>query len=981
MTRTICPSLLLRERVSHRKAFFLCTLLIFSGCPRGGDDGLLLAGLASLLDSGPGSGVVAFQFQNLMGTEQPPLPMESLGRIEPFPASPGPEIFQRDGNTCLSLLPTALSRVESGLLLVYCSDGPEPVDALRGALQIESEEATAVQVIRGTRLEFSSTTWSRFRATLTDPIRVAFDGSPSHQYPSLFPDQKIKGELHLVSGIPDPDSLRIPFRFHTQKPHLILTDRECLLAIQGSDRSRIRLLRILDPEFARRAIQGFRRMAPLIRELEQWPAANPVLSEWRFGSKDTRDDFVELSTDRAGLVKIRLEPEDGGPGCQTWIYMDRTSSFLLRDGFCSDDHRISRTRVFLNDKEIPFINPTYGAESRIRSFRMGTDSSSTLSDCHRSGCDSAGIHPDLEPVFPGEDPCGLDDMTLSEINPWGFLDPYTNRRDPGGKYLELEFRRQCDTGKIAILDGNRFLDLPAGENARSQVLLLVADPSLFTEESVQGSQIRRLSIESRISLLDTGTGATRTLFELPEDTMIPTGTEGIHSLVFWDTGKFAFSLSPSPGVRSDWRNRFFGSPGIPDRLPTRVPCQLRFSEVAPAGTRSQKGSHPGDEYLELMTLPDWENPNEENGNGYGTQQIGICRLEIAPSTDDGKTAILFPPKTFDGRLLLVREAPVCFSLPGEGALLTRTPFLPNGPSQYRLLDGIAGTTMDRLYIDENLYQTLDDTRRRSLERTDDDHWVPSTGNGFSDACLPFTSGTPGQSSEYNPFPTFFPCDNSICTRIHSQDTTVESFEFQVLCYAGESETTIRENLQPDTDHLLSPCPTNRVIIRTTHLTGGETWWTEFHRNPPELLIQEVHDRPEEGRTWSGSLCSPTGFALSGRQLLLDDGQTLIRIRPPAPNQERISAGHCLALMVQGEDGSGIDSGTPVWTLDNAPELNYGEGFRILARGADFKLEVITSAGSPDSPAPFRLPSRAGGFIRRVPGTTYDNPASFEGGDL
>ncbi|MBL8020227.1 MAG: hypothetical protein JNM27_11225 [Leptospirales bacterium] len=769
----------------------------------------------------------------------------------------------------------------------------------------------------------------------------------------------IYGEKQFQTGIGID---QLPARFLHAGPSL-LVNSNIIIAIYPFFGSDYLLLSWNDAQLAQRVMDALRSIAETNAQLKSNGAANPYVSEIRFGNKN--DSLVEISSDTQGLTSFRLSGSSDSPDLNVEAFFFAGSSFIPEyfpgSGFTLQTNEGAKTYLestALSSGAGPGRTWSADPPGSIAELKPSTY-------CTEALCGTPGISPAALPVrqMSASDYCRTSDIELTEWNPFGVMRSGTI--DSGGKFVEIVSLRSCRTDALLLLAG-KALPLPQRLNSGDS-LLFAADSSLFQNATIPAS-VRSLSHSTPIQVVDLGRSEMRTLFNGADedDRWIPKSQEAdgtllLHSLVISRHG-VEFHESAPGWFRPDIEPAAM-SPGYQTSMgPSAI--EARLSEVYPAGSFNGV-SIPGDEFFEIQS----------NATvGRGRLSLRVKRLS------DGRTVthhFPFPARQFSA---FFTQKPQCF----PGNFIQSDLFLPNEASEYTLL--AQDRVLDTLQIGSALFATMDSTRTSlGLHSATNRFILTSNGTG---RCIR-SIASPGEQNSFPPFAI-------------EESSTANAREFRIYIdqpaylkiLRGADFNQLQEQSIPVQNGDLvriAASPTYRSVFRldvgATPLIAGEIF-----RNNRDLFIETVAPSPVSGEEEWIRVCSQDGFA--GDTLRIKDESSEDTIVPfyartglmLAPyTSDLVLAPYGCALIVD-PDYRGhfipppeypyVDRG--LWTIGSTSAIGNGlssgetiQIYRITLSGP----ETLATVGLPDI-APFHIPTPTGRRLVRAAGSLFDQIESW-----
>lgn len=919
---------------------------------------------------------------------------------------------------------------------------------------------------RGIRFSYCDTSLIRHESSISNVIRSAYEASKASAYPS-FEKGKLRVEvigvgalrkenneiLYSMDGSPNsPGFLEkeelegsverfrfapsenddginpLPRSFPDILFHTLITeDAVTFVYPLPEDRRRFLTIRIRDKTYAESCARGMEKMKEIYRDLVSRAGEdNLQISEVAFSSMTGAEkEFLEISAgDKDFRGNLRIET-DGGYVFDRKIFLFAGSGFIY-SRTTDPDFRLKESfsyRVGGPD------NPS--GEIRANDlFEKGGSSFRTLSRdadekelrgsirCIRGElCGSRGLSPstvreirETQQHASGSD-CSVDDLELSELNPFGIVEDGEDRINIGGKFMELEVKRSCHQGNLVLLldheNWSVSLDPGQGSAKRGEHPLFVASGDFFMGESLRvDSSLRSLKPYTRIRLKDLTNDRERLLHSPAESNHhfiygTKTGDESpmlrrVYSLIgpFDNSSPHGYHSGEyeGEGLRPDIAPHHGMSPGSAN-TPSDTHYEYQLAEIAPAGSRDSDGNSIGeDEFLELRIVQS-DRDSQDSPSAFA--------FHVLRHNDHSEQIYHIPPPLRTGRIAFIKDHPTCWKHHPAYVRFTDL-YLPNSSATYSLTHS-PGNHFESVVINNDLYKQIKSIPSSGYQKIfASDSWrITDQKDPLSSCGVAYAN--PGETEKYLPF---LKDDGDLWTLY-----TQRIYEI-ISLWTGPDRDHFREverrvlsdqeSIRIEKSELAALFPDNpRLILGASLYNEGRILLEDEILSPAGLLyFDTIQATPVDGEEEWIRLCSNIGFheVDDEKELFFRDNAYEDRIVPYSarfpippfsiPSHLRtadldLSAGGCVLLVDPDQNPSWIQSeptDEALWTIEESSALgnglSSGEGMSIFLRTNSNETPVATF-GRPDFFASFSMETESGQYLKRQAGTHDDSRNNWE----
>jgi len=938
--------------------------------------------------------------------------------IRKIPDRPGIDFMEN--RLCFTSQSKFYFEHEAGLRFMYCDTGlTEQVSGIINILNTiyRALKPTAYPVYQYRNVFIGVTGLDDVRKDFK--ILATVDGNTAK--PLLIPE-RIEGKIinyqsHKPLNKESISQNPLPRRFPAAVFHLLVVESGVVLLYRLPESSS-RFLKVYfkSKDLSNAVLKGLQKIHFIQQKLILEAETNPVYaSEVYFREQgNVGQEFAELASDHiTNISEYKIYSDSEIPYRLDTFMFARSVLLLSKETDASLDIRHSLRLLYKDTIDsISLSELRHMGAGRQRTYRRtgpGENLSPSIYCLNQNPCGSAGIHPYyakmLENLVKNEDQpyCTLDDYSLNEINPLGIS--REAKLNTGGKFLEIVVKRKCRSGIIVFVSENFVLEPPHDEHKQGDIILFVANASLFSVDGQQqNTALRRLTSKTRVRAIDLETGANRIIFKgFAENVRLIYGQQDqsednylfrVHSLIPEPDSSFGLVYHPAitSGLRPDITLHAM-SPGFKNDI-SPYNAAIKLAEVLPTGSYNSSGiSHPGDEFIEFIhELP--QSPH---------RQSSLAALTITRLRDQDIRHYLFPVPGSDKfeRFLFMKNPAECFTT-DTNTIIFSSLYLPNEAANYELF-GYDGSLLDGIKINSATYDLLDQNIvRYSLSHISEANiWKISDGTGaFDNHCAGRTGATPGDIESYRPF--LLPAGAEPGARYFRLYT---ENQFEVMEWrAGlvlDTPLFYGQKLLERNGILsvfASPLPPIKRLLLSINLSGetiplliGEIFYPA-----PELFIHTISPTPVVGEVEWLRICTVDGFSPAiGQKLNLKDSGYSDEITTwykrtgyilPGMNigfnSLQLQAGEC-ALLVDPDYNSQtlplLPEDSQLWTIATTAAIGNGlaSGEGILIYLTDGGSEYpICSFGLPDSPGAFTLKTATGQQIVRKTDTFYDLPENY-----
>jgi hypothetical protein len=936
-----------------------------------------------------------------------------------------PTLGSYEGAPCLFSHSRFYFENEAGPRFMYCD--PD-LEAMRGEIDsllhiARYRSPTAYPAVEHPRFSLSVLTSAALKRE-AGGILFSLDGS----LPSALGQRGLEGgEAAFRYGTPIHSQDHLPYsrRFPLTGFHLLASQSGLYLLYPLPGSVRFLAIHIKEVKAADLVRSGFRRLAKIVRRGAAAmvdPAAPVAVTEIVFGAQaGAGEEFIEISSFAEGPVVAHLNlHSDSDSRSADYILLPRSTLLFARR--YDDTLRFADRIRAGNDSAIrtyslseyapsgatPYRSLSYEA-ARWRDGAAIPGSLAGSTAClSRDICGSPGIHPDyaiqivqrISSMPSTRQSCTIDDLRLSEFNPFGLITSgdVSSPINISGKFIEFVSQSECETNSIVFFVGGLPLD-PGGLVAnRGDTILFAANAGHFGPiPPREVTSLRYSAPGDEVAALDLITGERRIWKGANSDLYLygsrVNGGDSIaaHSLVYGPTGE-GYHEPGASGLQPDVAHLHAMSPGFANPAPQLRPVPS-ISELLPQGSYDSSGlSIPGDEFFELRAT-----------NAASTDSMYILEIRRLSDGANFRYRLFNRLERSGDRIAFMNQAPTCF-VSASGIISNSGLYLPNAAAEYSLKN-VADATLETVQISPLEYDRINAPPRRSLIRIDDTGIFRPADHPDLAAplCAARTLAAPALPDPYTPF-----------LQLVSDGGQFQRFQLFTTSSAERVRITSgRDPALPEAVTVIDlpdrsfydfvpPTPGYRVIGGFEFVSSiSNPAYFEYFSWGAALAFQTLYPSPLTGESEWLRICSATGFGAvdAATGLYIRDSAFEDRIvpylqrfpasTPPLPlngNTLTIAPGEC-ALLID-PDFNPTTQNIPLraedstlWTIESSAAIGNGiasgEGLILYRKEADLTRTPFGSFGLPDTPLPFSINASSGDTIERMTGTVYDRIENYE----
>lgn len=932
------------------------------------------------------------------------------------PFNAWPHIEEHEGSLCIYALQPFYHNREKGLRLVYCSNISYNRKQILSVLDefYSHDYQTAYPHYKEHRIVLS--------AVSADPERfendsiISMDGSPdsrmSREAPFSGTEQNF---VYNGSRMPyPPDRISLPRRFPRAWYHLRVGVDYIELLYPLTDTLHLMSIKINDPGAADRVLTALRTLPSIRNKLIRNSRDSTLfVSEIAFARHTgSGREVLELgSGTEDGYVSWKLNTDESSTLAGR-IFLFSRSTLLFRGGIDLDFRLKDQLIAGLSGDSVKIDASDFDDRGATDSRTLSQNEDYQLAPSFKciTGdlCGSVGIHPYYIPEvdFDSHD-CSASDISLKEFNPFGVYSEGSSSLDPGGKFIEFMVNRDCRSSFLIIAFDDGSLDLPQRDLHSGERFFYSADRNLFSTPGTEDTNLRSLTEDDTISIIDARSGQRKILYEpdLNGNRLRIPGSKGeesenifrVHSLVVSPDNQVRFHGGESIGLRPDLLHTHSMSPGHPENR--FIPSSTFLSEVSPLGSTSEDlSSNPGDEFFEIYVNP----PAIENP-ALAVESSSL-ELEIERLSDGEVKVYEFPVPSGPGYFTIVRNTPVCWEAHSIDSIFSSLS-LPNEPAKYTLKPSHGPVTS--VNIDAMTFSSMKNDPRKTIQYIKQANiWRITDISSGNNLCTSTTNASPGEYANFNPF---YIIEDRTSSRIRFRRYAMNEVENITAVFERNPGENIGSTiLTQDSEGFytvdVSSLPYHRILIfiedALTYPAGNAIkYLAEAFPLDRPFRVDTVSPTPSTYEYEYIRLCSPDGFSLTSfpQGIYVRDSLSSDRIVPWAmrfpgsdpvpgldPSKENLLSGECMVVIDPDYTGDSYtirNEDRSIWTVESGSALgdglSSGESITIFTPGIGGLERPLAGYSSLPAPEWFSIDTLTGQRIERIPGLEYDERESYE----